>query len=146
MIYQLPAVLSETRDDFLDLSESDRLLMLLEFSQDLPSLPEKYADHPELLERVEECQSPVFIFVEVSPESLVNVYATAPEQSPTTRGFASILVQGLSGLSVEEALAIPADFPDTLGLTKLISPLRVRGMTAMLWRIKRQIKEKSGPA
>jgi len=143
MTYQLPPVLSETRDDFLDLAESDRLLMLLEFSQDLPSLPEKYADHPELLERVEECQSPVYIFVEVSPESVVNVYATAPEQSPTTRGFASILVQGLSGLSVEEALGIPADFPDTLGLTKLISPLRVRGMTAMLWRIKRQIKEKS---
>ena len=143
MTYQLPAALSETRDDFLDVSESDRLLMLLEFSQGLPALPEKYADHPELLERVEECQSPVFIFVDVSSAGVVEVYATAPEQSPTTRGFASILVQGLSGLRVEEALAIPEDFPDTLGLTKLISPLRVRGMTAMLWRIKRQIKDKS---
>lgn len=144
MTFQLPAVLSETRDDFLDLSESDRLQLLLEFSQDLPALPPKYADHPELFERVEECQSPVFIFVDVNEDESVSVYATAPEQSPTTRGFASILVQGLSGLSVEEALSIPADFPDTLGLTKLISPLRVRGMTAMLWRIKRQIKDKSG--
>ncbi len=143
MTYQLPAVLNETRDDFLDVSENDRLLMLLEFSEGLPALPEKYAEHPELLERVEECQSPVFIFVDVSVDAIVNVYATAPEQSPTTRGFASILVQGLSGLSVTDALAVPEDFPDTLGLTKLISPLRVRGMTAMLWRIKRQIKEKS---
>jgi cysteine desulfuration protein SufE len=144
MTFQLPAVLSETRDDFLDLSETDRLQLLLEFSQELPALPAKYAEHPELLERVEECQSPVFIFVDVNADSTVSVYATAPEQSPTTRGFASILVQGLSGLSVDDALQIPADFPDTLGLTKLISPLRVRGMTAMLWRIKRQIKEKSG--
>lgn len=143
MTYQLPSILSETRDDFLDVSENDRLLMLLEFSEGLPALPEKYADHPELLERVEECQSPVFIFVDVGEDSVVHVYATAPEQSPTTRGFASILVQGLSGLSVMDALAVPEDFPDTLGLTKLISPLRVRGMTAMLWRIKRQIKEKS---
>lgn len=143
MTYQLPAALRETRDDFLDVSESDRLLMLLEFSQGLPALPEKYADHPELLERVEECQSPVFIFVDVSSAGVVQVYATAPEQSPTTRGFASILVQGLSGLRVEDALEIPEDFPDTLGLTKLISPLRVRGMTAMLWRIKRQIRDKS---
>ncbi len=143
MTYQLPEALSETRDDFLDVSESDRLLMLLEYSQDLPPLPDHYAEHPELLERVEECQSPVFIFVDVSAESVVSVYATAPEQSPTTRGFASILAQGMSGLSVAEALAIPEDFPDTLGLTKLISPLRVRGMTAMLWRIKRQIVEKS---
>jgi cysteine desulfuration protein SufE len=146
MTSPLPDVLAETRDDFLDLSESDRLQLLLEFSQNLPVLPEQYADHPELLERVEECQSPVFIFVDVSDDSVVAVYATAPEQSPTTRGFASILVQGLSGLTVGEALAIPADFPDTLGLTQLISPLRVRGMTAMLWRIKRQIKEKSGAA
>lgn len=144
MTYQLPAVLSETREDFLDVSESDRLLMLLEFSQDLPALPAHYAEHPELLERVEECQSPVFIFVDVNPDSIVSVFATAPEQSPTTRGFASILVQGMSGLSVTDALAIPEDFPDTLGLTKLISPLRIRGMTAMLWRIKRQILEKSG--
>ena len=143
MTNPLPQKLTEIRDDFLELSESNRLLMLLEFSQDLPELPPEYADNPELLERVEECQSPVFIFVDVSPESIVSVYATAPEQAPTTRGFASILVQGLSGLSVVQALGIPQDFPDTLGLTKLISPLRVRGMTAMLWRIKRQIKAKS---
>lgn len=143
MTYTLPPVLSETQADFLELSGNDRLLMLLEFSQDLPALPEQYANHPELLERVEECQSPVFIFVEVTPESVVSVFATAPEQSPTTRGFASILVQGLTGLSVEDALAIPAEFPDTLGLAQVISPLRVRGMTAMLWRIKRQISEKS---
>lgn len=143
MTNPLPQKLTEIRDEFLELSESNRLLMLLEFSQDLPELPPEYADNPELLERVEECQSPVFIFVDVSPESIVTVYATAPEQAPTTRGFASILVQGLSGLSVVQALEIPQDFPDTLGLTKLISPLRVRGMTAMLWRIKRQIKAKS---
>lgn len=143
MTNPLPQKLTEIRDDFLELSESNRLLMLLEFSQDLPALPAEYAENPALLERVEECQSPVFIFVDVSPGSVVNVYATAPEQAPTTRGFASILVQGLSGLSVAQALAIPEDFPDTLGLTKLISPLRVRGMTAMLWRIKRQIKAKS---
>ena len=144
MTYELPPALSDTRDGFVELSESDRLQLLLEFSEELPALPRQYADHPELLERVEECQSPVFIFVDVHENSTVSVYATAPEQSPTTRGFASILVQGLSGLSVTDALAIPADFPDTLGLTKLISPLRVRGMTAMLWRIKRQIREKSG--
>lgn len=146
MTLHLPPELTAIREDFLDLSEADRLQLLLEFSQDLPPLPERYAEHPELLERVEECQSPVYIFVEITPDSIVNVFATAPEQSPTTRGFASILVQGLSGISVEDALAIPEDFPDTLGLTKLISPLRVRGMTAMLWRMKRQIKDKSQAA
>jgi cysteine desulfuration protein SufE len=146
MPQDLPETLRHIREDFLELSEADRLQLLLEFSEELPQLPVQYADHPELLERVEECQSPIYIFVEVFDDGTVGVFATAPEQSPTTRGFASILVQGLTGLPVDIALEIPEDFPNTLGLTTLISPLRIRGMTAMLWRIKRQIKEKSGRA
>lgn len=138
----LPEVLSQTQDDFLDLGDQDKIQLLIEFADELPDLPEQYRDHPELLEKVEECQSPVYIFVDVEDKT-VQVYATAPEQAPTTRGFASILVQGLTGLSVEEALSIPDDFPSTLGLNTLISPLRVRGMTGMLARMKRQIREKS---
>ena len=138
----LPEVLSQTQDDFLDLGDQDKIQLLIEFADELPDLPEKYRDHPELLEKVEECQSPVYIFVDVEDKT-VQVYATAPEQAPTTRGFASILVQGLTGLSVDEALSIPDDFPSTLGLNTLISPLRVRGMTGMLARMKRQIREKS---
>lgn len=138
----LPEVLAQTRDDFLDLGDKDKIQLLIEFAEELPELPPRYADHPELLEKVEECQSPVYIFVEVENDK-VAVFATAPEQAPTTRGFASILAQGLTGLSVEEALNIPDDFPSTLGLNTLISPLRVRGMTGMLWRMKRQIREKT---
>jgi cysteine desulfuration protein SufE len=138
----LPEALSQTQDDFLDLGDQDKIQLLIEFADELPDLPAHYKDHPELLEKVEECQSPVYIFVDVEDRT-VQVFATAPEQAPTTRGFASILVQGLSGLSVDEALSIPNDFPSTLGLNTLISPLRVRGMTGMLARMKRQIREKS---
>jgi cysteine desulfuration protein SufE len=138
----LPEVLSQTQDDFLDLGDQDKIQLLIEFADELPDLPEQYREHPELLEKVEECQSPVYIFVDVEDKT-VQVYASAPEQAPTTRGFASILVQGLTGLSVDEALSIPDDFPSTLGLNTLISPLRVRGMTGMLARMKRQIREKS---
>lgn len=139
---ELPEVLASTQEDFTELGDSEKIQLLIEFSQDLPELPARYAEHPELFEKVEECQSPVYIFVEVEHD-VVSVFATAPEQAPTTRGFASILVQGLTGLSVSQALAIPDDFPSTLGLNKLISPLRVRGMTGMLGRMKRQIREKS---
>ncbi len=138
----LPEALAEIRADFLALDERERLQLLLEFSDELPELPGHYAEHPQLFERVEECQSPVFIFVEVG-EGLVHLFATAPEESPTTRGFASILVQGLSGLAVGEVLSIPDDYPLTLGLTDAVSPLRIRGMTAMLGRIKRQVRERS---
>ena len=140
---ELPEGLAQIRADFHDLEIRDRLQLLLEFSNELPGLPERYSEHPDLLERVEECQSPVFIFVEVDDHDIVHLYATAPKEAPTTRGFASILVQGLAGLTVQEVLDIPDDFPQDLGLTEAVSPLRVRGMTALLGRTKRQIREKT---
>jgi cysteine desulfuration protein SufE len=86
-----------------------------------------------------ECQSPVFIFVEVDDDQIVHLYATAPRESPTTRGFASILAQGLAGLTADEVLAVPDDYPQELGLSEAVSPLRVRGMTALLGRTKQQV-------
>ena len=142
MTEELPAALAEIQSDFRELGVKDRLQLLLEFSNELPELPEQYRDHPDLMERVEECQSPVFIFVEVDDAQVVHLWATAPKEAPTTRGFASILVQGLAGLTVDEVLAVPDDYPSDLGLTEAVSPLRIRGMTALLGRTKRQIREK----
>ena len=139
----LPESLAAIRDDFLALEQGERLQLLLEFSHELPELPDRYADHPDLLERVVECQSPVFLFVEVDDARTVHVFMTAPRESPTTRGFASILAQGLAGLTVEQVLAVPSDFPFDLGLTEAVSPLRLRGMIGMLGRIQRQVKERA---
>ena len=67
-----------------------------------------------------------------------------PAEAPTTRGFASILHAGLDGLTADEVLATPAEFTSQLGLQDLVSPLRLRGMAAMLARIKRQIRNQRG--
>lgn len=138
----LPASLAEIRDEFLELDESERLQLLLEFSQDLPPVPARYDGHPEMCERVAECQSPVYIVIDVDAEGRVAMHATAPPEAPTTRGFASILVQGISGLTADEVLAIPDDFPQSIGLTRAVSPLRIAGMTGMLMRAKRQVRAK----
>lgn len=130
-------------DDFQLLEEKDRLELLLEFSESLPDLDEKYSEHPELLERVEECQSPVFIAVDGNSEK-VNLHFSAPREAPTTRGFASALSVALNGLSAREILDTSDDFPSMLGLDQLISPLRVRGMRGMLFRIKRKTRELIG--
>lgn len=50
----------EFESDFKELPENSRLDYLLELADELPPLPEEYSDHPDLLERVEECQSPYF--------------------------------------------------------------------------------------
>ncbi|MFP7760548.1 SufE family protein [Marisediminicola sp. LYQ134] len=139
----LPRALADIRDDFLALEKQDRLVLLLEFANELPELPAQFVDHPDLLERVEECQAPVFIFVEVADDGIVHLHATAPKEAPTTRGFASILVQGLAGLTAAEVVAVDDDFPQTIGLTEAVSPLRLRGMSALLARAKRQIRAKT---
>jgi cysteine desulfuration protein SufE len=139
---QIPTQLAEIRDEFLELELKDRLQLLLEFANELPELPERYRDHPDLFERVEECQSPVFIFIEVDNDT-VQMFATAPSEAPTTRGFASILAQGLSGLSTQDVLDLSDEYPQSLGLAKAVSLLRLRGMTGMLARAKRQIRLKS---
>jgi cysteine desulfuration protein SufE len=133
--------LREIADDFTALPGTERLQLLLEFSEELPSLPPRYAAHPDLLEPVPECQSPLFLAVDVEPDATVHLYFDAPREAPTTRGFAGILHTGLDGLSADQVLATPAEFTSQLGLQDLVSPLRLRGMAAMLGRIKRQIHE-----
>jgi len=136
--------LQEIADDFNAVPDSDRLQLLLEFSQDLPPLPGRYAAHHDLLEPVPECQSPLFLAVEMGPDATVHLFFDAPQEAPTTRGFAGILHAGLDGLSADEVLATPGEFSSQLGLQELVSPLRLRGMAAMLGRIKRQIRERRG--
>ncbi|WP_026552156.1 SufE family protein [Arthrobacter sp. H20] len=142
MTTTLPAKLDEIVEDFQALDEPDRLQLLLEFSRGLPELPRHLQEHPELLEQVVECQTPLFLSVEIddSAERIVSLYFSAPPEAPTTRGFAGVLQEGLDGLPSAEILAVPDDVPDRLGLTRAITPLRMRGMTAMLGRIKRTVR------
>lgn len=91
-----------------------------------------------------ECQSPIFLRTEVDgagPAAVVHLFFSAPQEAPTTRGFAGILHEGLDGLSAAEVLAVPADVTSRLGLAQAISPLRLRGMAGMLGRVQRQVRE-----
>ena len=143
----LPQALAEIVEDLNAVSVPDRLQLLLEFSRELPDLPERYADHPELLEPVPECQSPIFLVTELDgagEDAVVHLFFSAPAEAPTTRGFAGILHEGLDGLTARELLAVPGDVYTRLGLGEAVSPLRLRGMAGMLGRVKRQVAEKIG--
>jgi cysteine desulfuration protein SufE len=144
----LPDSLAELVDDFTSVEPSVRLQLLLELSDELPELPARYAERAEEMEQVHECQSPLFLAVEVDGDGpastrVVHLFFDAPPESPTTRGFAGILQTGLDGLTAEQVLAVPDDVPFRFGLGEAVSPLRLRGMVAMLARIKRQVRAKS---
>lgn len=134
----MPAPLAEVVSEFNEVSGQDKLRLLLEFSDELPPLP---ADLEEAaMEPVPECQSPLFLHVDASDTDRVRLYFSAPAEAPTTRGFASILATGLDRQPAADILAVPDDFYAELGLAALISPLRLRGMSAMLTRIKRRLR------
>ena len=136
--------LQEIADEFSAVPETERLQLLLEFAQELPPLPARYATQHDLLEPVPECQTPLFLAVEVNPDATVHLFFDAPPEAPTTRGFAGILHAGLDGLNADQVLVTPGEFTSQLGLQDLVSPLRLRGMAAMLARIKRQIRQQRG--
>ena len=138
----LPPPLAEIVDDFAALGDSDKITLLLEFAGELPDLPDSLRE--EAMEPVPECQSPVFLSVDASDAGGVRLYFSAPPEAPTTRGFASILHQGLDGASAEAILNVPADFYHDLGLGSAVSPLRLRGMAGMLGRIKSQVRSQTG--
>ncbi len=135
----IPPGLAAVIEDFEAVEGRDKLTLLLELSDELPELPDgmETAD----LERVPECQTPLFLTVDAADAEHVKLYFQAPPEAPTTRGFAAILHHGLDGESRETVLAVPEDFYATLGLADVVSPLRLRGLSAMLARIKRQVRE-----
>lgn len=94
------------------------------------------------MEQVHECQSPLFLAVEVAEggQRPVHLFFSAPPEAPTTRGFASIMYTGLDGEPAQTVLDVPDDFYTELGLGEAVSPLRLRGIAAMLARIKNQVR------
>ncbi|MBO0864339.1 MAG: SufE family protein [Mycobacterium sp.] len=138
----LPAPLAEVVSDFAEVEGQDKLQLLLEFANELPPIP---ADLQEAaMEPVPECQTPLFLHVDATDPDRVRLHFSAPAESPTTRGFASILAAGLDEQPATDILAVPEDFYTDLGLAALISPLRLRGMSAILFRIKRRLRDSNG--
>jgi cysteine desulfuration protein SufE len=136
----LPERLANVVDDFLAAPPELRTELLLEHAERLPELPAELTGDAarDRFEQVEECQTPFFLATEVT-DGQVALYFDCPPQAPTTRGFAGILHAGLDGAAPAEILAVPADFHHGMGLAEVISPLRMRGMDAILFRLKRQV-------
>ncbi|RIH84669.1 putative SufE-like protein [Meiothermus luteus] len=114
--------------------------MLLEFARKMPPLPEGMKGK---LEQVHECTTPFFVHAEIK-DRRVHLYFDAPQEAPTVRAFAGMLAEGLEGESPEAVLSVPEDFYTLARLEEIITPLRLRGLQAVLMRIKRQVREAQG--
>ncbi|MGA7228476.1 MAG: SufE family protein [Acidimicrobiia bacterium] len=130
--------LSKVADMFAAVPKEVRLEALLDYSRRLPELPERLLDHPELMEPVPECQTPFSMLAELATGG-VRLFFRVPPQAPTVRGYAGILHEALDGAPAAEILEVPNDFYQHMGLQEAVSGQRLRGMGAILARLKTQV-------
>ena len=145
----MPAALDSIVQDLADADRQERIEILIDFAKTLPPLPDRLLAHKDASHRVEECQSPVYLFVELDGDK-VALHADAPIEAPTVRGFVSLLVQGLDGATAEEILSVKPDLIERIGLPEILGMLRVRGLSGVLARVKgevtRALMARAGPA
>jgi cysteine desulfuration protein SufE len=134
----MPTSLDTIVSEMSACDRQERIDLLLDFAKSLPALPDRLVAHKDASHRVEECQSPVYLFVEFDGDR-VSLHADAPIEAPTVRGFVSLLLEGLNGATVDEVLQVPANLVERCGLAEILGMLRVRGLTGVLRRLKAEV-------
>ena len=127
----IPPRLEELIEDFEILEGQEKLMYLLELSEQLPDLPPRLQEKREAFGQVHECMSPVFILSELE-DGRLRFYFDIPREAPTVRGYGMILYDGLDNLPPEEILQVPNEFYMALGLQKVMTGQRLNGMGAIL--------------
>jgi cysteine desulfuration protein SufE len=126
------------------LDRNTRLEALLDWSKKLPDLPVDLLPlKAQGVGQVHECQTPVFLYVNVA-EGRTTIHADVPRESPTVRGFISLLIKQLNGATPTEVETTPNDLLEQLGLSQDLGMTRTQGLTAILGRIKRAVREQAG--
>jgi cysteine desulfuration protein SufE len=131
-----PERLGKIVDDFQWSEGREKLELLLYYAERLPPLPEWLKEEHSAMQQVHECMTPVFLFSE-SGDGHMKFYFDVPPESPTVRGFASLLAEGLDGASPEAILQIPNDFYMKMGLQDVLTAQRLNGIGAIFAQIKR---------
>ena len=132
---KIPKKLLDIIEDFQLCEGREKIELLIEYAESLPPLPEWVASDRSNMNQVHECMTPVFIQAEVQDGKMVFHY-DVPAESPTVRGYASIMKQGLDGSFPEEVLQIPGDFFHAMGLHEVLTHQRLNGLSAILAHIK----------
>ena len=129
--------------EFADAEPEEALEMLMEFGEQLPPLsPGRVAERLPESCRVQECQTAVYLWVDVV-DGRLRLEASVTEKSPTVRGLVALLVDGLTGATPAEVLGIPDNILPQLGLQETLGMTRQRGLAGVIARIKRVAREAS---
>jgi cysteine desulfuration protein SufE len=125
--------LDEIVDEFAGLDQRERLELLLDFAERLPPLPPEYQSRKRE-HRVHECQTEVYLWVEVH-NGRVAIHAWVAPEAPTVKGFVALLAEAFTGCTPEEVLAVKPDLLNRLGLLESLGMVRMRGLSSVFKRI-----------
>lgn len=131
----MPPRLREIVEEFSWCEGQEKLELLLEYSEKMPSLPD-WLDKDTNMDQVHECMTPVFVHADVEQGGMV-FYFDVPPESPTVRGYAAILGEGLRGATPAEVMNVPGNFYQQMGLHKVLTTQRLNGIHAILAYLKR---------
>lgn len=131
----IPPKLNEIIEVFQEAQGREKLELLLQYSEQMPPLPDWLQKRRNLMDQVDECMTPVFVHSETK-DGKMYFYFDVPPQSPTIRGYAALLSEGLSGSTPEEIVRVPADFYQLMGLNQVLTNQRLNGMGAILAHMK----------
>ena len=124
---------------FKMLNREMRLQQLLNYAKKFPELPDELKEARDAgLNRVKECQTPLFLWVGVDEDG-VHLHADAPREAPTVRGFMSFLMDLLEGASADDVAALPGDLLDRMGLGEVLGVMRTQGLGSVVFRVKRDV-------
>jgi cysteine desulfuration protein SufE len=132
----LPARLKEIIEEFEYCEGREKIELLLMYAERLPELPDWLRDDHATMDQVEECMTPVYVKASLQDGRLF-YYFDVPQESPTVRGFAAIMAEGLNGTTPQQVLSIPNDFFFAMGLERVLTMQRLNGMGAILAHMKR---------
>ena len=143
MTAEMPARLKEIIEYF-QLSEGrEKLELLLQYAEQLPALPDWLKIDRSQMEFVPECMTPVYVHAEQEAGRMI-FYFDVPEESPTVRGYAAVMAEGLNGATPEQVLSVPGDFYLQMGLDQVLTQQRLNGIIAILAHMKRLAVEALG--
>jgi cysteine desulfuration protein SufE len=140
----IPDKLREIVELFAESEGREKVELLIDYAQQMPEMPEAIRAQPEICEPVEECMTPVSVHAELQDGGMHFTFDVPPE-SPTVRGLAAIMAQGLDGVTPEEVLRVPRDFFQPMGLEQVLTMQRLNGFTAILVHMKRLATQSMDP-
>ena len=133
-----PEALRELVEEFQEVEDKrERLEMLFELAEEIMELPaEEWSEQT----RVRGCQSEAHVRVSID-DGLVHVFGAADAR--LVQGLMGVLSIAIDGLTPAQAVLIPADFAQDMGLTNTLTPSRSNGFRNMYDKVMNEIHQQS---